>query len=85
MPSITLTNPTLKKLTDVNQNTYYLLVNPDNSDEAYFCFSGTVVAGWNELEQAAEHNASLSQVTLEFQESEKGMRIYRQVLRVEII
>jgi len=84
MPSITLTNPTLKKLTDINQNTYYLLVNPDNSDEAYFCFAKTVVAGWNELEQAAEQNAGLPNVTLEFQESEKGMRIYRQVLRVEI-
>jgi len=30
---------------DINQNPYYLLVNPDNSDEAYFCFPKTVVAG----------------------------------------
>jgi hypothetical protein len=45
MPTITLTNPTLKKLSDINQNTYYLLVNPDNQDEAYFCFPKTVVAG----------------------------------------
>ena len=84
MPSTTLTNPILKKLTDINQNTYYLLVNPDNQDEAYFCFPKTVVAGWNELEQAAEQNTHLSTVTLEYQESEKGVRIYRQVLRVEI-
>ena len=33
---------------------------------------------------AAEQNTSLSQVTLEYQESEKGMRIYKQVVRVEI-
>jgi hypothetical protein len=90
MPSTTLTNPILKKLTDINSNSYYLLVNPDNQDErsqpkqAYFCFPKTVVAGWSELEQAAEQNTSLPQVTLEYQESEKGLRIYRQVLRIEI-
>ena len=84
MPSITLTNPTLKKLSDINQNTYYLLVNPADQDEAYFCFPKTVVAGWNELEAAAEQNTDLPQVTLEYQESEKGMRIYKQVIRVEV-
>ena len=84
MPTTTLTNPTLKKLTDINQNPYYLLVNSDNQDEAYFCFPKTVVAGWSELEQAAEQNTNLSQVTLEYQESEKGLRIYKQVVRVEI-
>jgi hypothetical protein len=59
MPTTILTNPTLKKLTeglpkppgsllsssDINLNPYYLLVNPDNQDEAYFCFPKTVVAG----------------------------------------
>jgi hypothetical protein len=59
MPSITLTNPNLKKLIDINQNPYYLLVDSNNSDErsqfeeqrsqtegqAYFCFPKTVVAG----------------------------------------
>jgi len=84
MPTITLTNPILKKLTDINQNPYYLLVNPDNQDEAYFCFPKTVVAGWSELEQVAEQNTSLPQVTLEYQESEKGLRVYKQVLRLEI-
>ena len=66
MPSITLTNPTLKKLSDINQNTYYLLVNSTNPDEAYFCFPKTVVAGWNSLEQAFEQQINLSQVTLEY-------------------
>ena len=84
MLSITLTNPTLKKLTDINQNTYYLLANSDNQDEVYFCFPKTVVAGWSELEQAAEQNTHLPTVTLEYQESEKGMRVYKQVVRVEI-
>jgi len=84
MPNITLSNPTLKKLSDINQNIYYLITNPENQDEAYFCFPKTVVAGWNELEQAAEQNTSWFQVNLEYQESQKGTRVYKQVLRVEI-
>ena len=84
MPTITLINPQLKKLTDINQNTYYLLVNPDNSDDVYFCFPKTVVTGWNELEGATEQNISLPSVTLEYQESEKGIRVYKRVVRVEI-
>jgi hypothetical protein len=84
MSSITLTNPNLKKLTDINQNTYYLLVNPTNPDDAYFCFPKTVVAGWNQLECAFEQGSNLTQVSLEYQEQERGMRIYKQVLRVEI-
>ena len=63
MSTITLTSPTLKKLSDINQNTYYLLKD-SNSDEAYFCFSNAVVTGWDLLEQASEQNADLPTLTL---------------------
>ncbi|CAJ0760360.1 4527_t:CDS:2 [Entrophospora sp. SA101] len=42
MPTRNLTNITIKKLEDKNLNTYYLIVNNDNQDEAYFCFEKTV-------------------------------------------
>jgi hypothetical protein len=59
MPSLNLTNITIKKLEDKNFNTYYLIVNNDNQDElqsnllglqskyneAYFCFEKTVKEG----------------------------------------
>ncbi|MCE8163096.1 MAG: hypothetical protein I3274_02660 [Candidatus Moeniiplasma glomeromycotorum] len=91
MPSITLTNPTLKKLTDVNSNSYYLLINSSNSEEVYFCFAKTVVTGWNQLEQAFEQNANLAQVNLEYQESTSGttvsgaIRTYKRVLKFECL
>jgi hypothetical protein len=51
MPVLNLTNITIKKLEDKNFNTYYLIVNNDNQDEAFFCFAGTVnKEGWQELE-----------------------------------
>jgi hypothetical protein len=49
MPSLNLKNITIKKLEDKNFNTYYLIVNNENSDEAFFCFEKTVREGWNDL------------------------------------
>ena len=56
MPTLNLTNITIKKLEDKNFNTYYLIVNNDNQDEngvsvkqAFFCFEKTVKDGWNDL------------------------------------
>jgi hypothetical protein len=49
MKNLNLTNITIKKLEDKNLNTYFLIVNNDNSDEAYFCFEKTVKEGWNDL------------------------------------
>ena len=34
---INLKNLTIKKLEDRNFNTYFLIINNDNNDEAYFC------------------------------------------------
>jgi hypothetical protein len=42
MPTTHLQNITIKKLEDKNFNPYYLIINNDNQEEAYFCFSGTV-------------------------------------------
>ena len=49
MPTTNLKNITIKKLTDIRMNDYYLIVNNDNQDEAYFCFSGAVKKGWDNL------------------------------------
>jgi len=45
MPTLNLTNITIKKLEDKNFNTYYLIVNNSNQDEAYFCFEKAVKDG----------------------------------------
>jgi len=49
MPTLNLKNITIKKLQDKNFNDYFLIVNNENQDEAYFCFSGTVKDGWQDL------------------------------------
>jgi hypothetical protein len=38
MPTLNLKNITIKKLEDRNLKTYYVIVNNDNSEEAFFCF-----------------------------------------------
>jgi hypothetical protein len=45
MPTLNLKNITIKKLEDKNFKPYYLIVNNENSDEAFFCFEGTVKSG----------------------------------------
>jgi hypothetical protein len=45
MPNLNLKNITIKKLEDKNFKPYYLIVNNENSDEASFCFEGTVKSG----------------------------------------
>ena len=49
MPTLNLKNITIKKLEDKNFNTYYLIVNNENHDEAFFCFEKTVKEGWNDF------------------------------------
>jgi len=45
MPSLNLKNITIKKLEDKNLNTYFVIVNNHNLDEAYFCFEKAVKEG----------------------------------------
>ena len=49
MPTLNLKNISIKKLQDKNFNDYFLIINNENQDEAYFCFEWTVKDGWNEL------------------------------------
>jgi len=41
MPSLHLTNPTIKRLVGKNLRIYYLIINQANQ-EAFFCFEGTI-------------------------------------------
>ena len=69
MPTLNLKNITIKKLQDKNFNDYYLIVNQDNQDEAYFCFSGAVKSGWGDL---ITDYQNIKEVELEFETNERG-------------
>ncbi|CFW93446.1 protein of unknown function [endosymbiont DhMRE of Dentiscutata heterogama] len=69
MPTLNLTNITIKELKDTNLNTYYLIINNDNKDEVYFCFSGAVKSGWEDLTNNYE---SIREVEIEFETNERG-------------
>jgi len=77
MSSLNLKNITIKKLEDKNFNTYYLIVNNDNQDEAYFCFEKTVKEGWRDLVNNWEQ---IKEVEIEFEENEKGFKTYKRVV-----
>ena len=77
MPSLNLKNITIKKLEDRNFNTYYLIVNNDNQDEAFFCFPKTVKEGWDSLVSNWE---SIKEVEIEYTEKENNFKTYRQVV-----
>ena len=77
MPTLNLKNITIKKLEDRNFNTYYLIVNQDNQDEAFFCFEKTVKDGWTDLKNNWE---SIKEVEIEFEENEKNFKTYRKVV-----
>ncbi len=82
MPSTHLQNITIKKLEDKSFNTYYLIVNNDNQDEAFFCFEGTVnQASWQELENNYEN---IKEVEIEYSEKESGLKVYRKVVNLQI-
>ena len=77
MPTLNLKNITIKKLEDRNFNTYFLIVNNDNSDEAFFCFEKAVKDGWTDLKNNWE---SIKEVEIEFEENEKNFKTYRKVI-----
>jgi len=77
MPTLNLKNITIKKLEDRNLNTYYLIVNNDNQDEAYFCFPKAVKEGWNDLVNNWEN---IKEVEIEYTEKENNFKTYRQVI-----
>ena len=77
MPTLNLKNITIKKLTDKNFNDYFLIVNNDNQDEAFFCFEWTLKEGWTDLENNWE---SIKEVEIEFEEREQNFKTYRKVV-----
>ena len=77
MPTLNLKNISIKKLEDRNLNTYFLIVNNDNSDEAYFCFEWTLKEGWTDLKNNWEN---IKEVEIEFEENEKNFKTYRKVV-----
>ena len=79
MPTLNLKNITIKKLEDKNFKPYYLIVNNDNQNEAFFCFEGTVKSGWDSLVNNYEN---IREVELEFEEKENNFKTYRKVVSV---
>jgi len=77
MPTLNLKNISIKKLQDRNFNDYFLIVNNDNQDEAYFCFEWTVKDGWADLVSNWEN---LKEVEIEFIENERDFKTYRKVV-----
>ena len=77
MPTLNLKNITIKKLEDKNFNTYYLIVNNDNQDEAFFCFEKAVKSGWQDLITNWEN---IKEVEIEFEEKEANFKTYRKVI-----
>ena len=70
-------NITIKKLTDKNMNEYFLIVNNENSDEAFFCFEWSVKNGWDSLVSNWEN---IKEVEIEFEEREQNFKTYRKVV-----
>jgi hypothetical protein len=79
MPTLNLKNITIKKLEDRNFKPYYLIVNNDNQDEAYFCFEKTVREGWSELVSNWEN---IKEVEIEYTENEQNFKTYKKVISV---
>ena len=77
MPSVNLKNITIKKLQDKNFNDYFLIVNQENENEAYFCFEKAVKEGWQDLTNNWEQ---IKEVEIEFEEKEANFKTYRKVI-----
>lgn len=68
MLTLNLKNITIKEKQDKNLNPYYLIVDNDNN-QVYFCFSGAVKSGWEDLISDYE---SIKEVELEFETNDRG-------------
>ena len=68
MPSLNLKNITIQEKQGSNLKTYYLIVDKD-TDQAYFCFSGAVKNGWEDL---ITDYQNIKEVELEFETNERG-------------
>ena len=72
MKRINLKNFTIKRLEDKNFNPYFLIVNNENSEEAFFCFERSVKDGWDNL---LSNYQNIQEIELEFEEKERGNKV----------
>jgi hypothetical protein len=77
MPTINLRNITIKKLEDRNFKPYYVIVNNENSDEAFFCFEWTLKDGWDDLVNNWEQ---IKEVEIDYIENENNFKTYWKVV-----
>lgn len=68
MPTLTLKNITIQERQDTNKKIYYLIVDKDTNN-AYFCFSGAVKSGWDDLITDYQR---ICEVEVEFETNERG-------------
>jgi len=66
MPTVNLKNITIIQKEDKNLNPYYLIVD-NESDNAYFCFSGAIKSGWEDLVNGYQNIREV-----EFETNERG-------------
>ena len=71
MPTTHLKNIIIRELKDKKQNTYYLIVNQNEDNEVYFCFSWSVKENWTDL---TNNWKNLKEVELEYELSNQGNR-----------
>ena len=74
--TIKLNNFEVKKQIDKWGKEYFIIVNNDNQEEAYFCFQRLVKEGWDILNS----NPLPASVEIEYEESEQNERIYKRVI-----
>ena len=68
MPTLNLKNITIQEKQGTNKKTYYLIIDKDTNN-AYFCFSGAVKSGWEDL---VNDYQNICEVELEFETNDRG-------------
>ena len=76
--TIKLNNFEIKKQIDKWGKEYFIIVNNDEQNEAYFCFQKLVNEGWEILNS---HPLPAS-IEIEYEESEQNERVYKRVIGV---
>ena len=75
--TITLTNfEIVKKTSEKTLQEYFIIINNDNRDEAYFCFSNMVKKGWDNLNKSP----SPLNIEIEYEENEQNGKIYKRAI-----
>ena len=72
MKRIKLDNVSIQKREDKNFNTYYIIVNDYDQNEAFFCFERAVQKGWQNLVSSWEQ---IKGVEIEYEEAERGNKV----------